>query len=112
MVFAKAVEQVIGKGQGLNYERFLLFALALYHLDTEGGKRVVDLQKIITTQVYFDILDGEKKGYLDREAIDKFTKDVAQKASTKERVISYPTITQLVFDSLQPTDSKKYNHNT
>lgn len=51
MVFAKAVEQVIGKGQGLNYERFLLFALALYHLDTEGGKRVVDLQKKYNTGV-------------------------------------------------------------
>ena len=40
MAFAKAVEKVIGKGQGLNYERFLLFALSLYHLDTSAAKRV------------------------------------------------------------------------
>ena len=30
----------MGQGEGLNYERFLKFALAAYHLDTEAGKRV------------------------------------------------------------------------
>ena len=39
-VFAESIEYVVGQGEGLNYERFLKFALAAYHLDTEAGKRV------------------------------------------------------------------------
>ncbi|CBK19987.2 uncharacterized protein [Blastocystis hominis] len=96
MAFAKAVEKVIGKGQGLNYERFLLFALSLYHLDTSAAKRV-----------YFDILDGQKKGYLDKDALDIFTKEIAEKCSTKEKKVEYTNITQLVFNSIQPKDSTK-----
>ena len=96
MAFAQAVERVIGKGQGLNYERFLLFALSLYHLDTSAAKRV-----------YFDILDGQNKGYLDKETVDVFTKEIAEKCSTKEKKFDHANITQLVFDSIQPRESTK-----
>lgn len=60
--------------------------------------------------MYFEILDCDKKGYLDEESINKYTKEIAEKVSTKEQVITNISITQLIFDSIQPTDSKKYEH--
>lgn len=60
--------------------------------------------------MYFNILDGQNKGYLDKETVDVFTKEIAEKCSTKERKFDYANITQLVFDSIQPRESKKYKH--
>lgn len=57
--------------------------------------------------MYFEILDCDKKGYLDKESINKYTKEIAEKVSTKEQVITNVSITQLIFDSIQPTDSSK-----
>lgn len=83
----------------------------LYHCITSTRvllkEYVAQTDRQLCLQVYFDILDGQKKGYLDKDALDIFTKEIAEKCSTKEKKVEYTNITQLVFNSIQPKDSTK-----
>lgn len=47
---------------------------------------------------------------MDKETVDVFTKEIAEKCSTKEKKFDHANITQLVFDSIQPRESTKYKH--